>query len=62
MGGIYHIVNHALFKAALFLGVGVIYIHTKETDLYKLGGLWRRFPVTAILMLLAAMGITGLPV
>ncbi len=61
VGGIYHIVNHALFKAALFLGVGVIYIHTKETDLYKLGGLWRRFPVTAILMLLAAMGITGAP-
>ena len=60
-GAIYHIINHALFKIALFLGVGVIYIHTGETNLYKLGGLWRRFPVTAILMLLAVLGITGAP-
>ena len=35
LGAIYHILNHALFKAALFLGVGIIYIHTKETNLYK---------------------------
>lgn len=60
-GAIYHIINHALFKIALFLGVGVIYIHTGETNLYKLGGLWRRFPVTAILMLFAVLGITGAP-
>lgn len=60
-GAIYHIINHALFKIALFMGVGVIYIHTGETDLYKLGGLWRRFPVTAILMLVAVLGITGAP-
>lgn len=61
LGAIYHIVNHALFKATLFLGVGVIYIHTKETNLYNLGGLWRRFPVTAALMFLAVLGITGAP-
>ncbi len=60
-GAIYHIINHALFKIALFLGVGIIYIHTGETNLYKLGGLWRRFPVTAILMLVAVLGITGAP-
>lgn len=60
-GAIYHIVNHALFKAALFMGVGIIYIRTKETNLYNLGGLWRRFPVTAVLMLLAVLGITGAP-
>lgn len=61
MGAVYHIVNHALFKAALFLGVGVIYIRTGETNLYNLGGLWRSFPVTAILMFLAVLGITGAP-
>lgn len=60
-GAIYHIINHALFKVALFLGVGIIYIHTGETDLYKMGGLWRRFPMTAVLMLLAVLGITGAP-
>ena len=61
VGAIYHIVNHALFKAALFLGVGVIYVHTRQTSLYRLGGLWRDFPITALLMLLAALGITGAP-
>ena len=61
LGAVYHIVNHALFKAALFLGVGVIYIHTRETSLYRLGGLWRDFPITAFLMLLAVLGITGAP-
>ena len=61
LGSIYHVVNHALFKAALFLGVGVIYVRTGETNLYNLGGLWRSFPVTAVLMFLAVLGITGAP-
>lgn len=60
-GAVYHIINHALFKSALFLGVGIIYLYTKETNLYKLGGLWRRYPVVAALMLLAVLGIVGAP-
>ena len=60
-GAIYHVINHALFKAALFLGVGVVYVRTKETNLYNLGGLWRSFPITAVLMFLAVLGITGAP-
>lgn len=60
-GAVYHIINHALFKVALFLGVGIIYMHTGEINLYKLGGFWRRFPMTAMLMLLAVLGITGAP-
>lgn len=61
LGAVYHIVNHALFKSVLFMGVGAVYIQTKEMNLYKLGGLWRRLPVTAALMLLAVFGITGAP-
>ncbi len=61
LGAIYHVLNHALFKAALFLGVGIIYIYRKETNLYKLGGLWRQFPLTAFLMFFAVLGITGFP-
>ncbi|HHV44462.1 MAG TPA: NADH dehydrogenase [Firmicutes bacterium] len=61
LGSLYHIVNHGLFKAALFLGVGVVYLQTGTTDLNQLGGLWRRLPVTAVLMLLAVLGITGAP-
>lgn len=60
-GAVYHVINHALFKAALFLGVGIIYTRTQETNLYRLGGLWRRFPATAVLMLVAVLGITGAP-
>ena len=61
IGALYHIINHALFKVALFLGIGIIYYYTKQIDLYELGGLWRRFPILAFLMLLAVLGISGAP-
>lgn len=60
-GGLLHIVNHGLFKAALFLGVGAVALRTGERNLYKLGGLWRQMPVTFIFMLIAAAGIAGIP-
>lgn len=60
-GGLYHVVNHALFKGALFLGVGAVAFRTAELDMYKLGGLWRRMPMTFIFTLIAAAGITGVP-
>ena len=60
-GGLLHTVNHALFKALLFLGIGVVALRTGQLDMYALGGLWRRMPVTFALMLVAAAGITGLP-
>ena len=60
-GAIYHMVNHALFKALLFMVVGMVYLRTKELDMYKLGGLWRKMPFTALLCLIAALGITGMP-
>lgn len=61
LGAIYHVVNHALFKATLFMGIGIIYIKTNELDLYKMGGLLRRFPITAALMFVAVLGIIGAP-
>jgi hypothetical protein len=60
-GGLYHVVNHALFKGALFLGVGAVFFRTGELDMYKLGGLWRRMPLTFLFTLIAAFGITGVP-
>lgn len=60
-GAIYHMVNHALFKSLLFMVAGVIYLRTHEMDMYKLGGLWRKFPFTALVCLIAALGITGMP-
>ncbi|MGD9963976.1 MAG: complex I subunit 5 family protein [Candidatus Izemoplasmatales bacterium] len=60
-GAIYHIINHALFKSLLFMVAGVIYYHTKELDMYKLGGLWKKLPFTTLTFLVAALGISGIP-
>ncbi len=60
-GAIFHSLNHALFKSALFLGVGIVFLGTNELDLYKLGGLWKKYPLTGIMMFIAALGITGTP-
>jgi hydrogenase-4 component B len=60
-GGLLHASNHALFKASLFLGVGAVAFRTGELDLHRLGGLWRRMPFTFAFMLVAAAGITGVP-
>jgi len=60
-GAIYHTVNHALFKAALFMVAGAVYFHTRELNLYNLGGLWRKMPFTAAVALLASFGIAGVP-
>ncbi|MCR3905970.1 MAG: proton-conducting membrane transporter [Tenericutes bacterium] len=60
-GALYHIINHALFKSLLFMVAGVVYYHTKEQDMYKLGGLWRKLPLTATVCLIASLGISGIP-
>ncbi len=60
-GAIYHIINHALFKSLLFMIAGVIYYHTKELDMYKLGGLWKKLPFTTLTFIVAALGISGIP-
>ncbi len=56
-----HTVNHALFKALLFLGAGAFEKATGELDLDRLGGLLRRMPWTGGAFLLGAMAIAGLP-
>ena len=60
-GSLLHVLNHALFKALLFLGAGAV-IHatgTREIDL--LGGVARRLPLTSTLFLIGAVAICGLP-
>jgi formate hydrogenlyase subunit 3/multisubunit Na+/H+ antiporter MnhD subunit len=60
-GGLMHAANHALFKACLFLGVGAVAYRAGTADMYALGGLWRRMPLTFACMLVAAAGIAGMP-
>ena len=60
-GGALHVVNHALFKALLFLGAGSVDHACGTRELDRLGGLARAMPLTAGLFLLGAVAISGLP-
>src|SRR5260370_31268212 len=54
--------THALFKALLFLGSGsVIHALGGEQDMRKMGGLWKKIPVTAWTFLVATIAISGIP-
>src|SRR5205809_3706443 len=60
--GIFHVMTHAFFKALLFLGSGsVIHALAGEQDMRKMGGLWRKIPVTAWTFLAATLAISGIP-
>jgi formate hydrogenlyase subunit 3/multisubunit Na+/H+ antiporter MnhD subunit len=60
-GFTYHILNHAFFKAGLFMMAGAIYARTHELELSRLGGLARSAPVTTVAFLVSAAGIAGFP-
>ena len=60
-GAIMHAFNNILFKALLFMAVGVVIYRTGIEDLYELGGLWRKMPLTAIGFGLGAFSITAIP-
>ncbi|WP_136690131.1 hydrogen gas-evolving membrane-bound hydrogenase subunit E [Halorhabdus amylolytica] len=59
--GAFHILNHALFKAALFLVAGIVAHEAGTRLLSELGGLWRDLPITAAVAAIAALGMAGLP-
>jgi len=56
-----HILNHALFKAPLFMVAGIVEHETHSRDLRTLGGLARRMPLTFALALLAGLSMAGVP-
>lgn len=60
-GAIYHVINHAFFKAGLFMMVGTIYMYTHELELPRLGGMFKKMPLVGITFLVAAFGIAGIP-
>lgn len=59
--GLYHAINHTLFKGLLFLAAGAVLHETGTTDLNKLGGLSRKMPQTTVLFLIGAFSISGIP-
>lgn len=58
---IFHILNHATFKAALFMLAGIIDHEAEIRDLKKLGGLWAFLPWSATLSMVAAAAMSGVP-
>ena len=58
---LYHSLNHAMFKSLLFVGTGAILHATGERNMGRLGGLIRRMPWAAVLMLVGVLAIAGLP-
>lgn len=59
LAGAAHILNHATFKGALFMLVGIIDHETHTRDLRRLGGLYKAMPVTAVLTGIAALSMAG---
>ena len=60
-GTLYHALNHALFKSLLFLATGSVMHATSERSLGKLGGLIHPMPKVAVLALVGALALAGLP-
>jgi NADH-quinone oxidoreductase subunit L len=61
VGGLFHMINHAMYKSTLFLTGGAVEKQAGTTDLAKLGGLARKMPVTFVCFVVAAASISGVP-
>ena len=60
-GGLFHMLNHAIYKSCLFLTAGAVEKKTGTTDMSKLGGLFRYMPITFAACLIASLSISGIP-
>jgi multicomponent Na+:H+ antiporter subunit D len=60
-GGLVHIVNHALMKAALFLAVGAIFFRVRTVKVSELAGIGRKMPITMAAFTVACFGLVGTP-
>ncbi len=60
-GGLYHLINHAVFKGLLFLNAGALEHRLDTRDLKKMGGLSSVMPVTSSTSFMASMSISGIP-
>ncbi|MBI5805240.1 NADH-quinone oxidoreductase subunit L [candidate division TA06 bacterium] len=60
-GGIFHMLNHAMYKCTLFLTGGAVEKEAGTTELKKLGGLFKLMPITSVAFWIAAFSISGVP-
>jgi hydrogenase-4 component B len=61
IAGLYHVLNHAIFKGLLFLGAGSVVHATSTRNIDELGGLIRKLPWTSFFFLVGAVAISALP-
>jgi len=61
VAGVFHILNHATFKASLFMAAGIIDHETGTRDMRRLGGLRRLMPFTSALAIIASLAMAGIP-
>jgi multicomponent K+:H+ antiporter subunit A len=61
VAGVFHILNHAIFKASLFMAAGIIDHETGTRDLRRLGGLFAAMPITGTLAIVASLSMAGVP-
>jgi len=61
VAGVFHIINHAIFKASLFMAAGIIDHESGTRDMRRLNGLWKFMPYTATLAMVAAAAMAGVP-
>jgi multicomponent K+:H+ antiporter subunit A len=61
LAAVFHIVNHATFKASLFMAAGIIDHEAGTRDMRRLSGLWKHMPYTATLAIVAAAAMAGVP-
>ncbi|WP_131782599.1 NADH-quinone oxidoreductase subunit L [Legionella gresilensis] len=60
--GIFHLLTHACFKALLFLGAGSVIIGMHhEQDMRKMGGLWRKMPITYVTFIIGSLALCAIP-
>jgi NADH:ubiquinone oxidoreductase subunit 5 (subunit L)/multisubunit Na+/H+ antiporter MnhA subunit len=61
IAGLYHTLNHAMFKGLLFMGAGAVLHATHERNMEEMGGLIRFMPWTSVLFLVGCISISSLP-
>lgn len=61
VAGVFHIINHAIFKASLFMAAGIVDHECGTRDMRRVNGLFRIMPVTATLAIVAAGAMAGVP-
>ncbi|WP_331345064.1 monovalent cation/H+ antiporter subunit A [Cellvibrio sp. UBA7661] len=61
MAALFHIINHATFKASLFMAAGIIDHETGTRDMRKINGMWQFMPITATVAMVSASAMAGVP-